>query len=218
MEAEIAKLGASKLNDNTKAAQIQALNDITDEPGDSENFGEVDVLSTLGVTSLPWPATKDGYAEGVILRNCGNRNGICVGARDTRTAKAIGNAKPGDTILHSTGPNQAAQVQCKEEKRQVVLFSKDNSGKGMVVAVDGKNEQIQAVAFGMTIELRKNAGIKLDTGQGASIILKGGDVWINGNIHVKGMKPGFAIALCPPSGSPGGPASTPLVPMGGVGP
>lgn len=27
-----------------------------------------------------------------------------VGVRDTRTAKIVGNIKPGDIILHSTGP------------------------------------------------------------------------------------------------------------------
>lgn len=207
MDIEIVKLGSSKLNDKTKSPQWQALNDIGPEPGDSEDFGEVDVLQGLGLTSLPWPADDDAYAEGAVIRNCGNRNGICIGARDTRTASAIGNAKPGDTILHSTGPNQAAQIQCKEEKRQVVIYTKDSTDKGVVVVIDGKNDQIQMVGFGMIFEMSKDNGFKLDTGGGASILLQGGDVYINGALHLPGIPPGQMLASVSPAGVTGFPVN-----------
>jgi hypothetical protein len=212
MELEIVKLGTSKLNSSTKAAQWQAVNDVGTEPGDSEDFGDVDVIQCLGVTSLPWPADDLGFAEGVIVRNCGNRNAIALGARDIRVAGAIGNSKPGDTIVHSTGPNQAAQLQLKEEKRQVVLYTKDSEGVGMVAVLDGKNDQIQIAAFGMIFEMSKANGIKIDNGEGAAIILQGQDIFLNGNVHHPGIPPGMSLMCGPPTGSPGGPASVPMVP------
>lgn len=217
MDIEIVKLGTSKLNDKTKATQWQAVNDVTEEPGDAESFGDVDVLQGLGLTSMPWPADGDGYAEAAVVRNCGNRDGICIGGRDTRTAKALGNIRPGDTVLHSTGPNEAAQVQCKEEKRQVVLYTKDSTGKGVVVTVDGKNDQIQLVGFGMIFEMKRGSGIKIQNDGGASILMQGSDIFLNGNIHVKGIPPGFCLMAGPPTGSPGAAASVPMVAVKGFG-
>jgi hypothetical protein len=217
MEIEIVKLGSSKLNDRTKSPQWQAINETGSDPGDAENFGEVDVFQGLGLTSMPWPDDGESYAEGALVRNCGNRNGICIGARDTRTAAALGNVKPGDSILHSTGPNNAAQVQCKEDKRQVVLFTKDSSGKGVVIIVDGKNDQIQLQGFGQIIEMSKEHGIKIDNGKGASLLFQGSDLFINGNVHHKGIPPGMALQVGLPTGSPGGPASLPTIGAKGIG-
>ncbi len=215
MEIEIVKLGSSKLNDKTKSAQWQATNQVSSDPNDNEDFGEIDAFQGLGLTSMPWPADDDSYAEGAVIRNCGNRNGICIGARDTRSAKALGNVKAGDTILHSTGPNEAAQVQCKEDKRQVVIYTKDSSGKGVVVVVDGKNDQIQLVGFGMIIEMSKENGIKLDGGGGASILIQGGDLYLNGAIHIAGIPPGTTLcaSTVPVVGTSGS-----TVPVFGVGP
>ena len=218
VDVDIVKIGSSKLNDKTGAPQWQAVNETGPDPDDHENFGEVDAIQTLGVTSLPYPVTdNDNYVESIILRNCGNRNGICIGARDTRTAKSIGNAKPGDTILHSTGPNQAAQVQCKEEKRQVVCYTKGSNGKGIILVLDGKNDQIQIQGFGMIIEMSKEDGIKIDTGGGASILLQGEDIFLNGNVHHAGIPKGMVLQAGPPTGIGAGAASLPTVPVNGIG-
>lgn len=208
MDQEIVKLGSAKLNAGTGAPQWQAINEISDDPGDSEDFGEIDVFQCLGVTSIPWPADDTGFAEGVAIRNCGNRNGVVVGARDLRTAKALGNAKPGDTILHSTGPQQAAQLQLKEAKRQVVAFTKDSAGKGMVVTLDGTNDKIQVSGFKMLIEMVRGEGIKIDNGEGACIVLQGGDIFFMGNLHLPGLAPGQAIAAGSPVGDPSGVSPT----------
>lgn len=216
MELEVVKLGASKLNEKTNSPQWQALNEVSDDPNDTEQFGDIDVFQGLGVSSMPWPADADSHAEGIIVRNCGNRDAICVGARDTRTAACYGNMKPGDTIMHSTGPNQSAQVQCKETKKQVVLFTRDQSDKGMIVMVDGKNEQIQINAFGMIFQMKKGEGITINNGEGASLILQGPDLFLQGNIHIAGINPGMFLQTAP-GPSPGGPASLPTIPLMGVG-
>ncbi len=216
MELEVVKLGASKLNESTNSPQWQAINEVGPDPGDSEPFGDIDVFQGLGVSAMPWPADDNSNAEGIIVRNCGNRNAICIGARDTRTSACYGNMRAGDTVLHSTGPNQAAQVQCKEEKRQVVLFTRDSSNKGMIVMVDGKNEQIQINAFGMLLQMKKGEGITINNGEGASIIMQGPDLFLQGNVHIAGINPGMFLQTAP-GPSPGGPASLPTIPVLGVG-
>ncbi len=214
---EIVKLGASEQSASTRAVGWQCVNPFTGDD-DFEDFGVVDVMQGLGITSMAWPADDTGYAEGVAIRGAGNRAAIIIGGRDTRTAKALGTVRPGDTILHSTGPQQAAQVQCKESKRQVVCYSKDSEGTGMVVMLDGTNDKYQVLARGAMIEIAKNGDISLVGAGGASIMLQGKDIFLNGNIHMAGIPKGFVLMAGPPSGSPGGPASPPMLPVMGVGP
>ncbi len=216
MKPEVVKLGASEQNTTTKAVGWQCQNPITGED-DFEDFGVVDVMQTLGVTSSPWPADDSGYAEALVIRGAGNRNAIAVGARDTRSAKAIGTCRAGDTVLHSTGPEQAAQVQCKELKRQVVLYTKDTEGTGMVVMLDGTNDKFQVLCRGAMIEIKPNGDLSLIGAGGASILLQGDHIFLNGNVHLAGMPPGMVLMAGPASGSPGGPSSVPLVPVLGVG-
>ena len=216
MMVEVVRLGASEQSTATKSVGWQAHNPITGDH-DFEDFGVLDVMQGLGITSSPWPTDADGYAEGFVISGGGTRNGVIVGARDTRTAKALGTVRPGDTILHSTGPQQAAQVQCKESKRQVVSYTKDSEGTGMVIMLDGKNDKYQVLVRGAMIEIAPNGDMSLVGAGGASILLQGGDIFLNGNVHMAGIPPGMVLMAGPPSGSPGGPASVPLLPVMGVG-
>lgn len=184
-DIDIAVLGAvSQAADGSVRvqAQIPVAND--NGENDVEPFGEIQIMQGLGLTSAPWPRDEKGYAEGVIARGCGGRNAVCLGARDTRTAAIVGNLKPGDTVLHSTGPNQSAQVQCKEEKRQVVLATIGTDGKQILVIADGKNDKIQVLAFGAVWEMKRDGGgaeINFSNGLGAGLQLKGNSVVVDGN-------------------------------------
>jgi len=209
MLAEIVKLGASQQHESTKAICWQCINPITSDE-DFEDFGNLDVMQVLGLESAPWPADDNGHAEGIVLRNTANRNGVVIGARDTRTAKAIGTLRPGDTVLHSTGPEQAAQVQCKESKRQVVLYTKDTDGQGMVVMVDGKNNKAQLLARGAMIEIDESGDISIMGKGGASILIQGEDIYFNGTLHFPGIPQGMSLMAGPPTGSPGSTASVPM--------
>ncbi len=213
---EIVRLGASEQSSATKAMGWQSINPITGD-SDFEDFGVIDVMQALGVTSAVWPADESGWAEGLLLRGAGNRNGIIAGARDTRTAAALGTVRPGDTILHSTGPEQAAQVQCKESKRQVVCYTKDSEGTGMVVMLDGKNDKYQVLVRGAMIEIDPVGDVSIVNGGGASILMQGSHIFFGGTCHFPGIPPGLVLMAGPPTGSPAGIASVPLLPVNGVG-
>lgn len=207
---DVVKLAASKLA-STGAALWQAIRPIENDTDDNEPFGEVDVFQGLGLTSFPYPADDNGHAEGVIVTNCGNMNAVCIGARDTRTAAIVGNGKGGDTILHSTGPSQAAQVQCKEEKRQVVLATKNSRDETQALVLDGKNQKF-AIAFeGFIIEIDGNSKtLSMSVPNGACSILmteKGGNLL--GTWTIGGLVPVFPLAAFN--------SASPLVPIPAAG-
>ena len=194
MNLDIAILGASAVNDNG-VLQVQAVSPVGASDDDIEPFGQIDVFQSLGVYSVPYPKDASGYAEGLIGRDVGNRDAVLIGARDTRTQNVVGAAKPGDTIVHSTGPNQAAQLQLKEEKKQACLVSKDSKGQTMLAMLDGKNDQAIVAALGCVFEM-KQGEITLTNGT-ASIMLQGGDIVLNGTIRFPGIPPGFKLAAVP---------------------
>lgn len=192
-----------------------AVNRLGPDPGDVEPLGDADVFQALGVSSLPFPSDDGGKAEGVILRGVGGRPAVCVGGRDTRSAAIVGNLKPGDTVLHSTGPSQAAQVQCKESKRQVVMASKDPNGKTIVINLDGGNNKIQFVLSGMVFEMNgQDKSVSITNGQ-CQILMQGSTICLDGDVILGGTTAdpvnkimvsalvGPVPAGCAPSGPPG---------------
>lgn len=217
---EIVKLGASQQHETTKAVQWQGINQITGDD-DSESFGSFDVMQCLGVASAPWPADDNGFAEAVIAKNCGNRDAIGLGGRDPRSAKAIGKLRPGDTVVYSTGPEAAAQIQLKESKRQVVGYTKDTDGTGMVIMLDGTNNKFQVMVRGAMIEIDDGGDMSLVNSGGASILLQGGDIYLNGSVHLSGMNPGMTLVQSLPvqqdPSTTAGFIIVPLMPVLGVG-
>jgi len=217
-DAVVVVLGASHVTAEG-VPLIQAVNPIGNSNDDVEPFGEVASYQVLGVTSLPWPTTKEGHAEGLVIVNVGGHDAVLVGARDLRTAKIVGKMGPGDTVLHSTGPEQAAQVQLKEKKRQVVLATKDSSGETMMVILDGKNDAVQIVGAGHAFKMSRKDGISLvDSSGKAGIQIKDGVVSIFGALVFGGRTPdpAFKFMLGPATGSPGAAASTPMIAAPGI--
>lgn len=165
------------------------------------------------------PPQGEWYAEGVALLNSGGRNAIVVGARDVRTAKIVGRMKPGDTVVHSTGPKMSAQLQLKEEKQQAVLTTNDADGDTMMVILDGKRREAQIIAGGCVFKMSKKDGIVLADETGGGFTIKGGTLRFTcKNVMLPGVaaNPAFVLMAGPKTGSPGGPASVPLIPVKGV--
>lgn len=215
---DIAFLGASSVSSKTGVPLWEPSVPITDDTTDVEAFGPTAVYQGLGLSSSPWPKDDTGHAECLIVRNCGGRPAVCLGGRDTRTASVIGNLAPGDTVLHSTGPNLSAQLQLKEAKRQAVLVSKDEDGNTMAAILDGLNGKVQITAFGGNIEMLKSGGLSLTAPDGTGILLKDGAIHFMGTPMLgAGNSPGFYFMLAN-GPSPGGAAALPMIPCMGVAP
>jgi hypothetical protein len=168
---------------------------------------------------LPAAPDDTGHSEAILAENVGGMPGVCIASWDTRAAPITANMKPGDTVLHSTGPNLSAQVQLKEDKRQVVLATTKVDKKQLLLVLDGKNEKFQLVVNGAMIQIDKSGAIDMCSPNGQNgITISNDSVWIRGSIQLGGATPNPALklALCPPTGSPGGPASVPLIAAPGV--
>lgn len=214
-ELNIVTLGATKLVNGV--VTVQALSPLTNAGEDVESYGEIETLSQLGVSSCAAEADDTGHVDAVVCENIGGTNAVCIGAIDRRNAKMYGNLSPGDTCLHATGPHAVSQCLLKAKKRQAILATKDKSDQQMLVILDGKNETVQVMAFGAVLQLSKADGWTCldDTGKGWR--LSGGTLQVTADLHIGG--PGalpFKVMLGPPTGSPGGPASVPMIAAMGI--
>lgn len=173
---DIVKLGVASRGD-TNLVKCQAVMPLgTGDPDFVEHFGEVDLVSSLGVTALPAPADSNGdAAEGFIVRDVAGTNGIVIGARDERTADITAQLAPGETCLHATGKGFESRVFCKEKTVSAVVGNK----AVMVLEL----EAFKIAVGGNTFEMSKENGIV--------ITAAGGEVWLSmkdGVSHLAGNK------------------------------
>lgn len=201
---QLCTLGAATRDPATNSLLVQCKGaPLSEDPDDAEDFGQLPMCCALGVAAMPYPATELGAAEGVV-ESVPGVDGLVIGARDTRTAAITGNMKPGDTVVHSTGPEQAAQLQLKEAKKQAVLCTKGSDGRQVLVLLDGANDKLQIIAFGALIEMTSENGVVLtsETG-GASIQLKGDTAIITAtNVILGGRTPVAPVLAGAPPGAP----------------
>jgi hypothetical protein len=113
----------------------------------------------------------------------------------------------------------AAQLQLKEEKRQVVLATVDSKGETMMAILDGKNDECQVIAGGNVFKMSRKDGIVLADSTGGGIHIKDGVVRITGKelmLPGPAPNPAFKLMMGPMIGSPGGVASPPMLAVKGV--
>jgi hypothetical protein len=194
---DIALLGASSISPKTGVPLWEPAVPITDSETDLETLGPTAVYQGLGLTSLPYPKDASGYAECLVVRNVGGRNFCCIGGRDTRTASIVGKMEGGDTVLHSTGPAQAAQLQLKERKRQAALVTKTKSGKTTALILDGELEKVSLLHAGAIFEIDEKGDISIVNAAGSGILIQGEHIHMNGTTVAGNGPPGFAFALIP---------------------
>lgn len=218
MSSTWCELGAAKVEDGVLF--VRCKGGAVDSDGSAPDYGAAPMLCALGVTAMPFPPTEEGAAEGLVDRDTPGFNGIITAARDTRTAKIVGGLKPGDTVVHSTGPQQAAAIYLKEEKRQIAALTKDDDGNALMLVLDGTTKKFQVSVGSILLELDGASGkISLLNGDGGGFLIDGKNFHMMGNpVLGAGNPPGFCLMLGPPSGSPGGPASAPLIPCMGITP
>lgn len=158
-KTDIVALTSGQLDKDTNLPRLEARAPIT-SLDDYEPFGEIDAYMALGITALPSNSTDEGHAEGVLIRDVGNQDGVVVGARDDRCSSVYADLKPGSTVLHSTEPEAKAQVRCDPDG-QVSQIVTDADGKTAAMLFDGKNNKFQVAAFGGWIEMSQEQGIVL---------------------------------------------------------
>ena len=195
---KLALLNEGKRSPATNAPLASCGDRVGDDPADQEPLGDVPLMPCLGVTAIPYPPDAQGGAEGVVLEGVGGLPGVCVAAWDTRTFAIAGNASPGDTIVHTTGPSRAAQLQLKETKKQAVLVTRGSDGKQMMLTLDGTNDVVQVLAFGNIIEVGKR-GISLNVGNSGIDITDDGVTIRGANVVLGGfaVPPGAVLACAP---------------------
>lgn len=218
MSSAWCQLGAASINRGVLT--VRCKGGAVDENGAAPDFGDAPMVCALGVTAMPYPPTAEGAVEALLHKTIQGISGVVYGARDTRSAKIVGALKPGDTVLHSTGPQEAAQVQLKEEKRIAAILTKTGSGKTMMLLLDGTEENVQiAHPSGSVFQMAKNGSVSLLDSKGGGLLIQDGNVHFLGNpVLGAGNAPGFCFALMPPSPSPGGIATPPMFPCMGVTP
>jgi hypothetical protein len=194
-EYDIVKLESGALADGTNLAMVQATVPLgADEEVDGvEQFGDIEVFSCLGVTSMPYPADDDGHAEGIVLRDCAGTDGVVIGARDERCTSVYGSLAPGDTCVHSTDADAAAQLQAKAT-RQVLLATKDSNGQNAILVIDGKNDKVQIAGFGGLIEMTKDSISLICPGGKSSFLMKDDTIMLVGKVILGGVTPTMNLA------------------------
>lgn len=198
MKAELVMLGASKLDKGNACWQAQVP--VGDETNDTLSFGECSVFQALGITSLPFPANGNGHAEGIAVRGVAGQRAVIVGARDTRSGKVVGKMDPGDTVVHSTDPDETAQVRVQGKKKSASVIVKDADGKHMMVLLDGKNKTAKVLARGACIEIDEGGDISILGKGGGGILIQGNKVAINGELKIPGLPSGMVLMACPLTG------------------
>lgn len=203
-------IGSSTLDAETNVLTVNGKDEpLSDDDSDAGSFDEIGYFGQLGCTARPYPADDSGGAQAIAMSGVGDRDGEIIGMRDTRVASVVGQLKPGDTALYSTGPQHAARLMLKEEKRQSVLMSKQANGKDIIVSLDGNSNKITITGMKQVLELSED-GITLANG-GAYIMLKAdGTVAINGSKVLIGNRGNTPAALAatgssvPPIAAAGG--------------
>jgi len=188
---DIVQLGTSEVDDDTGVPVVQAANRIGEDETDLEQFGDVAMFGALGVTALPAAKTKDGAAEGVILRSCGGSEGMCIAARDSRTNKTVGDLGPGETALHATGDGFDSRIVCREQSIALVIGDPVKVG----FQLDNLAKKVQLAAFGHFVEVSEEWGIVLAAHGGKSFIsIKGDTIWIKAPKLLLGDKPTVPVS------------------------
>lgn len=187
MSFDFCDLGAAQVDAATGTLTAQCKGGAVSADS-APDYGQAPFMCALGLTAMPYPATDEGSAEAIIARDIPGLDGVVVGARDVRTAGIVGKLAPGDTVVHSTGPQQAAMTLYKEKKRQVVHRTIDKLGKDMVSMLDGVNEKATIAAFGYIVEISRENGITIGD-SGAMLQIKDGMGCLTGTWLLGGRSP-----------------------------
>ncbi|HUU94561.1 MAG TPA: hypothetical protein VM487_02390 [Phycisphaerae bacterium] len=198
-------LNTSRVHPDSGVPVIECCELVGGDPDDRVPWGECPNMGALGVTALPYPPSEDGteFAQGVVIPDVGGNVGVIVGGRDSRTAEVYGQLSPGESALHTTGPDFDASVMCKDQLVSIMV------GDDMCAVFDRKNKVISITGFGCLFEMSEANGVLIGEPDGAGLSLKKGCAWLKGTSYMLGDTPILPPAIGPQPGlvSTGGLAS-----------
>lgn len=192
---DLVKLGVASRGADSNLVKVQAVNQLTTDPEDVEHFGEIDMIQSLGLTSMPAAPDDDGAATGFVVRDAANTDGIVIGGFDVRTAQTTFELGPGETCLHSTGKDYDSRVFCKDKSVSLVVTK-----KAVVMLTD---EKFMIAVGGCTFEI----GV-----DGVSIVANGGQTFLKltqAEAHVSSPSVGLGATPTLPIATGTGPVNVP---------
>jgi hypothetical protein len=110
-------------------------------------------------------------------------NGVITSIRDARAAGIVQELGPGETAIHSTGPDFDSLVLLKKQLAAVMV------GDDCAIVMDRENKRFTVSCFGLHFEMSEANGIVLSTDGGAMLQLHGAVANLMGQVVLGGRTP-----------------------------
>lgn len=186
---DLVDIGSATRDAKTNTVLVQAKStQVGATPDDAPGFDGAPVFGQLGITAIPWPADDRGNAQGTVDETVPGHNGVITSIRDARAAGIVQELGPGETALHSTGPDFDSLVLLKKQLAAIMV------GDDCAIVMDRENKKFTVTCFGMHFEISQANGVVMTTGQGATFQLFGGIASLMGQIVLGGRTPVAPVA------------------------
>lgn len=186
--ADLVDVGSANLDASTNTLRVSAKSaQVGDTEDDAPGFDGAPFFGTLGVIAIPWPADGRGKAQGIVEEGLGGQNGVITAIRDLRAAGVVEELGPGETAIHSTGPDFGSRVFLKKQIAALMV------GDDCAMVMDRENKRFSISCFGLHLEMSEENGIVLSTG-GATSQWKDSLQSHMGTIVLGGRNPLFPLA------------------------
>jgi hypothetical protein len=180
---ELIDIGTAKRDPKTNTVLVQAKGaQIGQTADDAPGFDDAPIFGALGITAIPWKADDRGNAQGIADTGIPGHNAVITSIRDARAAGVVEELGPGETAIHSTGPDFDSRVFLKKQSAAIMV------GDDCAVVMDRENKRFTVSCFGMHFEMSAANGITLTTGP-ATIQLSGPVASIMGQVVLGGRTP-----------------------------
>lgn len=198
--ADLVDIGAARRDASTNTVLVQAKSaPIGTTPDDAPSFDDTPVFGALGITAVPWGADERGNAQAIVDESVPGHNGVITSIRDSRSAGVVEELGPGETAIHSTGPDFDSVVLLKKQLAAIMV------GDDCAIVMDRENKRFTVTCFGLHLELSEANGFVVTTGQGATSQLYGATNSQMGQLVLGGRTPVAPVAysLTPVVGTSG---------------
>jgi hypothetical protein len=99
------------------------------------------LFGQLGITAIPWPADDRGNAQGTVDETVPGHNGVITSVRDARAAGIVQELAPGETAIHSTGPDFDSLVLLKKQLAAIMV------GDDCAIVMDRENKRFYGLVL-----------------------------------------------------------------------